>query len=1179
MSFCDETIKTGLIFKVAWKLFTPMEGRIHVKATTLRASTLITIVCFSCMANVGCAGFSGSDGSKERTTGFPSSSSISGQISPVASAIGTIVTLKGVRGTVTTFTDRFGRYSFGDLANGSYSVSASRGGVNLTPAAQFVRVEDSNAAEIDFTAAQVAGSIWGTITPAPNGGGVTVTLSGPTRATTATDSVGNFNFNDLPSGTYTVTPSKSGFTFSPPSRTMTLASADFMGVSFSVSKVSSSSSPPPSTFGISGSISPAANGAGAIVTLGGTATASTTADSFGNFSFSGLPSGTYTLTPSKSGYTFGPSMQSTTVAAASVAAVNFAASKVTAPPPPTFSISGSITPAANGPGTTVTLSGAGSATATADNFGNFSFGGLSNGIYTLTPSKNGYTFGPSAQVTSVASASVSGVIFTASKVIAPPPPTFSISGSISPAANGAGATVTLGGAASASTTADSMGNFSFSGLASGTYTLTPTKNGYTFGPSTQSTTVAAANVAGVNFAAAKVSAPPPATFSISGSITPTTNGTGVTITLSGAASATTSTDSSGNYSFSGLPAGTYTLTPSKNGFAFNPPSQVATVSDASASGVSFATSQQSTSGGGVTISPGDDIPSIVAASPAGTTFVINPGTYRLTRPIIPKTGDSFVGQAACAPPASSCPAIISGSTVIGQLATFDGTNYRATGQTQQNQQGTGNICDGGWSGCVYPEDLFFDGVPYQHLNSATLPAIGPGQWWFDYANHTIYFHDSPSGHTVETSVVNNAFGGSANNVTIQYLTVEEFASMYPVGAIGVSQGNNALTQSTNWTIENSEITLNHGYGVRVNYGTQILNNYIHDNGQLGIGGGIGTHSNPSTQSVDSAVLIQGNTINHNDYAHFSAGWGSGGFKVGSTSGIVLRGNTIQHNEGAGIHFDMNSQSEWVDGNTITDNTDADGLEMEIGYGLSTFRNNVVLRNGTQVNNSNYTYQIAVRSSSGVNAYCNIMEVSSGPGINGWGVDATNRGYSSYPPYQYLVSTGNSFHHNTVLWDAGANGKVGFHQNDVNQPNFFANNSAPDFNSYHLPSLGAADFQYNSGGAQNSGSQVFPIYQAAGADVHGSADSNYSSGYPTVAITSPGDQSSVSSGAAVVASASDQSGISKVEFYVDWVLQATSTSSPYTFTWTNGASGLHTVAAMAYSNAGVSACSAVTLNQQ
>ncbi len=40
--------------------------------------------------------------------------------------------------------------------------------------------------------------------------------------------------------------------------------------------------------------------------------------------------------------------------------------------------------------------------------------------------------------------------------------------------------------------------------------------------------------------------------------------------------------------------------------------------------------------------------------------------------------------------------------------------------------------------------------------------------------------------------------------------------------------------------------LNHGFGVRVDYRIQILNNYIHDNGELGIGGGLGV-----TRSLDS----------------------------------------------------------------------------------------------------------------------------------------------------------------------------------------------------------------------------------------------------------------------------------------------------------------------------------------
>ncbi len=578
----------------------------------------------------------------------------------------------------------------------------------------------------------------------------------------------------------------------------------------------------------------------------------------------------------------------------------------------------------------------------------------------------------------------------------------------------------------------------------------------------------------------------------------------------------------------------------------------------------------------VTLHPTDNVPKIVGSKAAGTTFVFTPGTYRLSQSILPKDNDQFVGQTSCDPPATSCPAIITGGVVVGPSAVFDGTNYAVAKQSQQGPRGVSTRnCDSGWSACIYPEDLFFDGKPYRHLDSPTLPAIGPGEWWFDYTNHVIYFHDDPSGHTVETSVLNNAFGGPANNVVIQRLTVEEFASMYPIGAIGVAQGANAQNQGANWRVENCEVRLNHGFGVRVGWGIRILNNYIHDNGQLGIAGGVTV-----SQSGNAHILIQGNTIDHNDYAHFNPGFGSGGFKVGATSGVVLRGNTIRNNEGAGIHFDEDSQNEFVDGNIITDNSDSDALVQELGAGTSTFRNNIVLRNGARLNSDNWVYQISVRASSGVTAYCNVMEIPPGQGIGGWGIGAANRGSSHYPPNQYRASFGNYFHHNTVIWDAGANGEVGFRHNDpANQPDFFAKNPPPDYNSYHLPDPSGAHFVYDNNNSRSNRPKPFSSYQGSRADVHSTVDSNYTSGFPTVVITSPADQSSVANPVTIAATASDRSGIKKMEFYVDWQLQGTVTSSPYEFSWTNGTTGAHTVAAMAYSNAGVRTCYAVTLNEQ
>jgi|GEM_PF-6503273 hypothetical protein len=81
--------------------------------------------------------------------------------------------------------------------------------------------------------------------------------------------------------------------------------------------------------------------------------------------------------------------------------------------PITYSISGSVTPASVGANSTLTLSGAAAATTTADASGNYTFSGLSNGAYVVTPSKINVTFTPTSQSVTISNASASGVNFTA----------------------------------------------------------------------------------------------------------------------------------------------------------------------------------------------------------------------------------------------------------------------------------------------------------------------------------------------------------------------------------------------------------------------------------------------------------------------------------------------------------------------------------------------------------------------------------------------------------------------------------------------------------------------------------------------------------------------------------------------------------------------------------------------
>jgi hypothetical protein len=558
----------------------------------------------------------------------------------------------------------------------------------------------------------------------------------------------------------------------------------------------------------------------------------------------------------------------------------------------------------------------------------------------------------------------------------------------------------------------------------------------------------------------------------------------------------------------------------------------------------------------INIFPGMDIPTVVAANAAGSTYIIYPGVYRVTKPIVAKNGDSYIGQTPCAPPATTCPAILNGSVLLTSFHQ-SGSYYYVTGQTQHGQVTIDSLkCEPdvgyptAYPGCVYPEDLYFDGRPLVHVT--TLANVGPGTWFFDYPNTTIYFYDNPAGHKVETSVTPSAFAwGPANNVTIANLAIEKFAVPIQLAAIGATPVSQ--TTSANW---NNDIRLNHGAGVGINFGWQILNNYIHRNGQLGINGGL------STTTVNSGVLIQGNELAYNNYAHVAPKFGAGGSKLGATLNVVFRNNYSHDNEGSGFHNDRGSTSTLYDNNISADNTEQ-GIFYEISFG-ALVRNNKLLRNGyIHPNNSFWLYGANLLSSSSQNveAYCNDAEVSA-LGGNGLNIIAQVR----------EVSTGNNYHHNTVVFD-GNSGVSGGASSDATQVNFFNLNHFND-NTYHVPLITLTAFPWNNKFSD------FLRFQSYGEDMQGSADTNYTSTAPNVAITSPLDGSSVSGPITITGTAQDSSSISKVEFYVDWNLKATvGGSSPFNIPWstTGFSTGQHTLTTMAYTADGVRSCYAVTVN--
>lgn len=170
-------------------------------------------------------------------------------------------------------------------------------------------------------------------------------------------------------------------------------------------------------------------------------------------------------------------------------------------------------------------------------------------------------------------------------------PTYAISGAVSIEGTGdalAGVTISLTGAANASATTDSDGNFSLSSITDGTYTLTPSLSGYTFEPVSTVVVVSGANITDINFVATATGGWD--TYSISGTVTGEVQ-TDVKLTLSGGGSGTVMTNSDGTYTFNNLIDGyIYTVTPSRSGYTFDPEYREVTISGANAVNIDFTSS-------------------------------------------------------------------------------------------------------------------------------------------------------------------------------------------------------------------------------------------------------------------------------------------------------------------------------------------------------------------------------------------------------------------------------------------------------------------------------------------------------------------------------------------------------------------------------------------------------------
>jgi Bacterial Ig-like domain (group 2) len=442
--------------------------------------------------------------------------------------------------------DANGNYAFTGLANGTYSVTPVKGGSTFSPPSQTVTI-NGNVSGINFTDTAARFSISGNVSQPSGGNGATLTLTGaaPVLAQSAAGSSpsggnsGTISFNgpnaagntivlfvrfggtsiskvtdNRPGGsnTYTSVLGPTSWGVAPNSTdrwaqvfvatnasggsaliiTVTLAGSSTHNTYMAALEYSGVNTSKPVNAAAVGTGTVAANGApvtgNLTTTVSNTKLVATSWDS--NESYTSSGSGVGYLTDTAAGAISiggGSGWANLTEDQTAFAAGTWNATASSSPAVDDWAVQ------------LIALAPMAPETATVDSSGNYSFGGLANGSYTITPSEAGFTFTPASLGIAVKSADVNNADFTATGQ------TYSISGTISPASSGSGATVTLTGTAGATTTADSSGNYIFNGVTNGGYTVTPTKSGVTFNPASVPATVNGANVTNVNFTVPQLS--------------------------------------------------------------------------------------------------------------------------------------------------------------------------------------------------------------------------------------------------------------------------------------------------------------------------------------------------------------------------------------------------------------------------------------------------------------------------------------------------------------------------------------------------------------------------------------------------------------------------------------------------------------------------------------------------
>ncbi|MEI7832864.1 MAG: carboxypeptidase regulatory-like domain-containing protein [bacterium] len=372
--------------------------------------------------------------------------------------------------------------------------------------------------------------------------------SGDYSATT--DGDGNFSIENVPAGSYSLIPSKEGYSFSPEIIAVEVVDSDVYDVYFEVTERP--------VYTISGQITFNGSGLADVTVEDDSGTYSTTTDYDGNYVLEDVAVGNYTIVPSLDYYTFSPENINLDVVDGEVLNQNFEAFR-------TFAFSGWVTLDGSGlEGVTISDESQ-SYSATTDADGYYEINEVQPGSYTFTPSLEGYTFDPKDITVELKDSDMTDQNFEAYQG-------YAISGQVTFEGAGLEGVTVADDSGTYSTTTDAEGYYTLAGLPQEGYTIVPTLDGYSFSPENLYVELWDGDVSDQNFEALK-------NFSVSGQITFDGSPLADVTVSDDSGSASTTTDADGNYTLANVAQGTRTIVPSLDGYGFNPDSVVLEITD------------------------------------------------------------------------------------------------------------------------------------------------------------------------------------------------------------------------------------------------------------------------------------------------------------------------------------------------------------------------------------------------------------------------------------------------------------------------------------------------------------------------------------------------------------------------------------------------------------------------